>query len=130
MVSDPTPCHLHQLRIEEIHDRRVEGPTIRITLDGGAVVGLFHLTESAATGPVGSLQRDLAWNPGCSAGDGVRHSGKALNAVRHRHRELRRRLQAKKTTSAKRLRLLGLRARGQEEPARPGRLHLYVVRLR
>ncbi|MFC6560394.1 RNA-guided endonuclease InsQ/TnpB family protein [Nonomuraea cavernae] len=36
-------------------------------------------------------------------GDGVRHSGKTLNAVRHRHRELRRRLQAKQTKSARRL---------------------------
>ncbi|MFI6710041.1 RNA-guided endonuclease InsQ/TnpB family protein [Nonomuraea sp. NPDC050478] len=38
-----------------------------------------------------------------STGAGVRHSGKTLNAVRHRHRELRRRLQAKQTKSAKRL---------------------------
>ncbi|GGO73268.1 transposase [Nonomuraea cavernae] len=38
-----------------------------------------------------------------STGDGVRHSGKTLNAVRHRHRELRRRLQTKQTKSAKRL---------------------------
>ncbi|WP_169729384.1 RNA-guided endonuclease InsQ/TnpB family protein [Thermoactinospora rubra] len=35
--------------------------------------------------------------------DGVKHAGKALNAVRHRNRELRRRLQAKQTKSAKRL---------------------------
>ncbi|MBB4943029.1 IS605 OrfB family transposase [Streptosporangium album] len=35
--------------------------------------------------------------------DGAHHSGKGLNAVRHRHRELRRRLQAKATKSAKRL---------------------------
>ncbi|MFC6558971.1 RNA-guided endonuclease InsQ/TnpB family protein [Nonomuraea cavernae] len=44
-------------------------------------------------------------------GDGVRHSGKTLNAVRHRHRELRRRLQAKATKSAKRL----LRKRRRKE---------------
>ncbi|MEV4524989.1 transposase [Streptosporangium sp. NPDC049304] len=35
--------------------------------------------------------------------DGTRHCGKALNAVRHRQRELRRRLQSKRTKSAKRL---------------------------
>jgi putative transposase len=35
--------------------------------------------------------------------DGARHCGRALNAVRHRRRELRRRLQAKRTKSAKRL---------------------------
>jgi putative transposase len=35
--------------------------------------------------------------------DGVKHAGKGLNAVRHRNRELRRRLQAKQTKSAKRL---------------------------
>nr|WP_310713801.1 transposase [Nonomuraea sp. 3-1Str] len=34
---------------------------------------------------------------------GSRHCGKGLNAVRHRQRELRRRLQAKRTKSAKRL---------------------------
>ena len=35
--------------------------------------------------------------------DGARHTGKGLNAVRHRNRELRRHLQAKRTKSAKRL---------------------------
>ncbi|WP_442945815.1 RNA-guided endonuclease InsQ/TnpB family protein [Nonomuraea sp. LPB2021202275-12-8] len=44
-----------------------------------------------------------ATSTGAATGGGVRYSGKALNAVRHRHRELRRRLQAKKTKSAKRL---------------------------
>ncbi len=43
--------------------------------------------------------------------DGTRYSGKRLNAVRHRNRELRRRLQAKQTTSAKRL----LKARRRKE---------------
>ncbi|MEU6721420.1 transposase [Nonomuraea sp. NPDC046802] len=38
-----------------------------------------------------------------TAGDGVRYSGKGLNAVRHRNRELRRRLQTKRTKSARRL---------------------------
>ncbi|WP_189129062.1 RNA-guided endonuclease InsQ/TnpB family protein, partial [Nonomuraea cavernae] len=48
---------------------------------------------------------------GTGTGDGVRHSGKTLNAVRHRHRELRRRLQAKQTKSARRL----LRKRRRKE---------------
>jgi IS605 OrfB family transposase len=44
-------------------------------------------------------------------GDGKRHSGKHLNAVRHRNRELRRRLQSKRTKSAERL----LKARRRKE---------------
>ncbi|MFB9678586.1 RNA-guided endonuclease InsQ/TnpB family protein [Streptosporangium vulgare] len=43
--------------------------------------------------------------------DGTRYCGKHLNAVRHRNRELRRRLQARQTKSAKRL----LRARRRKE---------------
>ncbi|WP_343967838.1 transposase, partial [Streptosporangium amethystogenes] len=46
-----------------------------------------------------------------TTGDGERHSGRHLNAVRHRNRELRRRLQTKQTKSAKRL----LKARRRKE---------------
>ncbi|MEO3793220.1 transposase [Nonomuraea sp. B10E15] len=53
--------------------------------------------------PDGFLGTDLGIANIATTSDGVRHSGKVLNAVQHRHRELRRRLQAKKTKSAKRL---------------------------
>ncbi|MEV0424880.1 RNA-guided endonuclease TnpB family protein, partial [Streptosporangium canum] len=53
--------------------------------------------------PDGFLGVDLGIANIATTGDGARHSGKGLNAVRHRHRELRRRLQAKATKSAKRL---------------------------
>ncbi|MEU7853843.1 transposase [Nonomuraea sp. NPDC049141] len=53
--------------------------------------------------PDGFVGVDLGIADIATTSDGVHHSGKGLNAVRHRHRELRRRLQAKKTKSAKRL---------------------------
>ncbi|MGW0593192.1 transposase, partial [Streptosporangium sp. NPDC002607] len=53
--------------------------------------------------PDGFLGVDLGIANLATTSGGVRHSGKGLNAVRHRHRELRRRLQAKQTKSAKRL---------------------------
>ncbi|WP_037969260.1 RNA-guided endonuclease InsQ/TnpB family protein [Streptosporangium amethystogenes] len=53
--------------------------------------------------PNGFLGVDLGIANIATTSGGGRHSGKGLNAVRHRHRELRRRLQAKQTKSAKRL---------------------------
>ncbi|MFG1690172.1 RNA-guided endonuclease InsQ/TnpB family protein [Nonomuraea sp. NPDC049269] len=53
--------------------------------------------------PTAFLGVDLGIANIATTSDGVHHSGKGLNAVRHRHRELRRRLQAKQTKSAKRL---------------------------
>ncbi|MFJ2032262.1 RNA-guided endonuclease InsQ/TnpB family protein [Streptosporangium sp. NPDC087985] len=53
--------------------------------------------------PDGFLGVDLGIANLATTSDGAHHSGKGLNAVRHRHRELRRRLQAKATKSAKRL---------------------------
>ncbi|WP_328808922.1 RNA-guided endonuclease InsQ/TnpB family protein [Nonomuraea montanisoli] len=55
------------------------------------------------TVPDGFVGVDLGIANLATTSEGVRHSGKGLNAVRHRHRELRRRLQAKRTKSAKRL---------------------------
>ncbi|MFI7154730.1 RNA-guided endonuclease InsQ/TnpB family protein [Nonomuraea sp. NPDC050022] len=53
--------------------------------------------------PDGFVGVDLGIANIATTSDGVRHCGKGLNAVRHRHRRLRRRLQAKQTKSAKRL---------------------------
>ncbi|MGN9845684.1 RNA-guided endonuclease InsQ/TnpB family protein [Nonomuraea sp. H19] len=67
----------------------------------------LHATVEVAdvpiTAPEGFLGVDLGIANIATLSDGIRHSGKALNAVRHRHRELRRRLQARATKSAKRL---------------------------
>jgi putative transposase len=67
----------------------------------------LHATVEVAdvpiTAPDAFLGVDLGIANIATISDGVRHSGKGVNAVRHRHRELRRRLQAKATKSAKRL---------------------------
>ncbi|WP_328589744.1 RNA-guided endonuclease InsQ/TnpB family protein [Nonomuraea aridisoli] len=55
------------------------------------------------TEPDAFLGVDLGIANIATTSDGVKHAGNALNAVRHRNRELRRRLQAKRTTSARRL---------------------------
>ncbi|MGP3932379.1 RNA-guided endonuclease InsQ/TnpB family protein [Nonomuraea sp. KM88] len=62
-----------------------------------------ELPEKPVTAPDGFLGVDLGIANIATTCDGIRHSGKGLNAVRHRNRELRRRLQAKATKSAKRL---------------------------
>lgn len=59
--------------------------------------------DTDVTEPDAFLGVDLGIANIATTDDGTRHSGKALNAVRHRNRELRRRLQAKQTKSAKRL---------------------------
>ncbi|WP_433519846.1 RNA-guided endonuclease InsQ/TnpB family protein [Nonomuraea sp. CA-143628] len=61
------------------------------------------LPDRPVTVPDGFLGVDLGIVNIATTSDGTRHCGKALNAIRHRRRELRRRLQAKGTKSAKRL---------------------------
>ena len=67
----------------------------------------LHATVEIADAPIAApdsfLGVDLGITNLATTSDGVRHSGKGLNAVRRRHRQLRRRLQAKATKSAKRL---------------------------
>ncbi|MEU3165433.1 transposase [Streptosporangium sp. NPDC006930] len=71
--------------------------------------GLWLLTATCdvpdvdVTEPDAFLGVDLGIANIATTSDGTRHCGKHLNAVRHRNRELRRRLQAKQTKSAKRL---------------------------
>ncbi|OUC75677.1 RNA-guided endonuclease InsQ/TnpB family protein, partial [Streptosporangium minutum] len=67
------------------------------------LIATCDLLDVPVIGPDGFLGVDLGIANLATTSGGVRHSGKALNAVRHRHRELRRRLQRKNTTSAKRL---------------------------
>jgi putative transposase len=67
------------------------------------LIATCDLLDVPVIDPDGFLGVDLGIANTATTGDGVRHSGKALNAVRHRHRELRRRLQRKNTKSAKRL---------------------------
>ncbi|MEO3863590.1 transposase [Acrocarpospora sp. B8E8] len=62
-----------------------------------------ELPEVPTVEPDGFLGVDLGIANIATTSDGIRHSGKALNAVRHRNRELRSRLQKKNTKSAKRL---------------------------
>ncbi|MFC0552417.1 RNA-guided endonuclease InsQ/TnpB family protein [Planotetraspora thailandica] len=62
-----------------------------------------EVADVSITAPDGFLGVDLGIANIATISDGVRHSGKGVNAVRHRHRELRRRLQAKATRSARRL---------------------------
>ncbi|TDE55690.1 transposase, partial [Nonomuraea mesophila] len=61
------------------------------------------LPDRPVTVPDGFLGVDLGIANIATTSTGTRHCGKGLNAVRHRNRELRRRLQAKQTKSAKRL---------------------------
>ncbi|MET8054824.1 transposase [Streptosporangium sp. NPDC005286] len=67
------------------------------------LIATCDLPDVPVRTPDGFLGVDLGIANIATTSGGVRHSGKALNAVRHRHRELRRRLQAKQTKSAKRL---------------------------
>ncbi|OUC92779.1 transposase [Streptosporangium minutum] len=67
------------------------------------LIATCDIPDRPVAAPDGFLGVDLGIANLATTSGGVRHSGKGLNAVRHRHRELRRRLQAKQTTSAKRL---------------------------
>ncbi|MFF0312050.1 RNA-guided endonuclease InsQ/TnpB family protein [Streptosporangium sp. NPDC004379] len=62
-----------------------------------------EVSDAPINAPDGFCGVDLGIANIATTSDGIRHSGKHLNAVRHRNRELRRRLQAKATKSAKRL---------------------------
>ncbi|MEO3803960.1 transposase [Nonomuraea sp. B1E8] len=63
----------------------------------------IEVPDVPAAAPEGFLGVDLGIANIATTSDGVRRSGRGLNAVRHRHRALRRRLQARATKSAKRL---------------------------
>ncbi|MEV4245943.1 transposase [Streptosporangium canum] len=75
------------------------------------LIATCDIPDRPVATPDGFLGVDLGIANLATTSGGVRHSGKGLNAVRHRHRELRRRLQAKQTKSAKRL----LRKRRRKE---------------
>ncbi len=70
-----------------------------------------EVPEEEIFDPHGFLGVDLGIANIATLSDGTVFAGKGLNAVRHRHRELRRRLQAKNTKSAKRL----LKRRSRQE---------------
>ncbi|MBB4943600.1 IS605 OrfB family transposase [Streptosporangium album] len=67
------------------------------------LIATCDLPDVPVTDPDGFLGVDLGIADIATTDDGTHHSGKGLNAVRHRDRELRRRLQRKNTKSAKRL---------------------------
>ncbi|QFY07278.1 IS200/IS605 family element transposase accessory protein TnpB [Nonomuraea phyllanthi] len=67
------------------------------------LIATCDVPDTDVTDPDGFLGVDLGIANIATTDDGTRHAGNALNAVRHRNRELRRRLQAKRTKSAKRL---------------------------
>ncbi|WP_344991576.1 transposase [Nonomuraea helvata] len=67
------------------------------------LIATCDLPDRPVSLPDGFLGVDLGIANIATTSTGTRHCGKALNAVRHRRRELRRRLQAKGTKSAKRL---------------------------
>ncbi|WP_442811292.1 RNA-guided endonuclease InsQ/TnpB family protein [Streptosporangium sp. NBC_01756] len=67
------------------------------------LIATCDLPDVPLTPPGGFVGVDLGIANIATTSTGARHSGKGLNAVRHRQRELRRRLQAKGTKSAKRL---------------------------
>ncbi|MFI6450817.1 RNA-guided endonuclease InsQ/TnpB family protein [Streptosporangium amethystogenes] len=75
------------------------------------LIATCDVPDVDVTEPDAFLGVDLGIANIATTGDGERHSGKHLNAVRHRNRELRRRLQSKQTKSAKRL----LKARRRKE---------------
>ncbi len=80
------------------------GESDLLTRDGmWFLIATCDLPDRPLTVPNGFVGVDLGIVNLATTSGGTRHSGKGLNAVRHRHRELRRRLQAKQTKSAKRL---------------------------
>ncbi|MBF8191086.1 transposase [Nonomuraea sp. K274] len=81
-----------------------KGESDLVARDGGwYLYATCEVPDVPVTEPEGFLGVDLGIANIATTGDGTRHSGKGLNAVRHRNRELRRRLQAKRTKSARRL---------------------------
>ncbi|MEV4753427.1 transposase, partial [Streptosporangium sp. NPDC049248] len=75
------------------------------------LIATCDVPDVDVTEPDAFLGVDLGIANIATTSDGERHSGRHLNAVRHRNRELRRRLQTKQTKSAKRL----LKARRRKE---------------
>ncbi|MEV4099792.1 transposase [Nonomuraea sp. NPDC049649] len=90
-----------QLALLAAHRR---GESDLICRDG---MWFLYATVEVADAPIavpdGFVGVDLGIANIATTSTGTRHSGKALNAVRRRNRELRRRLQAKQTRSANRL---------------------------
>ncbi|MEV4184462.1 transposase [Streptosporangium canum] len=94
-------CSKRQLAMLVAHRK---GESDLVSRDGmWFLIATCDLPEVPLTAPNGFTGVDLGIVNIATTGDGLRHSGKGLNAVRHRHRELRRRLQAKATKSAQRL---------------------------
>ncbi|WP_406311613.1 transposase [Streptosporangium sp. NBC_01639] len=67
------------------------------------LIATCDVPDVDVTEPDAFLGVDLGITNIATTSDGKRYCGKHLNAVRHRNRELRRRLQAQRTKSAKRL---------------------------
>lgn len=89
-----------QLKILAAHRR---GESDLVYRDGmWFLIATCDLPDVPITAPDGFVGVDLGIANIATTSTGVRHCGKGLNAVRHRNRELRRRLQAKRTKSAKR----------------------------
>jgi putative transposase len=81
---------------------RRKGETDLIHRDGmWLLYATCEFPDVAVTEPNGFVGVDLGIANIATTSDGTRHSGKGLNAVRHRNRELRRRLQAKATKATK-----------------------------
>ncbi|MEV6159110.1 transposase [Nonomuraea sp. NPDC052129] len=93
--------------------RRRKGESDLLYRDGcWFLIATCELPDVPTADPVGGFVGvDVGIANIATTSDGVRHSGATLNAHRHRQRQLRRRLQAKDTKSAKRL----LKARRRKE---------------
>ncbi|WP_055480334.1 RNA-guided endonuclease InsQ/TnpB family protein [Sphaerimonospora mesophila] len=81
-----------------------KGESDLVTRDGmWFLIATCEVPDPPVATPDGFVGVDLGIANIATTSDGKRHSGRGLNAVRHRQRELRARLQAKGTKSAKRL---------------------------
>lgn len=86
-------CSDQQLAMLAAHRK---GESDLVSRDGGwFLIATCDLPDVPIAEPDGFTGVDLGIVNIATTSDGLRHSGKGLNAVRHRHRELRRRLQAK-----------------------------------
>ncbi|MCG5214174.1 RNA-guided endonuclease TnpB family protein [Streptosporangium sp. KLBMP 9127] len=100
-------CSDRQLAMLSAHRR---GESDLLVRDGRwFLIATCDLPDVPVADPDGFLGVDLGianiatTATATATGEGTRHTGRGLNAVRHRNRELRRRLQAKNTKSARRL---------------------------
>ncbi|MEU8199040.1 hypothetical protein AB0C10_35190 [Microbispora amethystogenes] len=130
----PLACSAEQMKLLTEYRKGESDLVFR----GGAwyLYATCEVPEPEIYAPDGFLGVDLGIANIATTDDGTTYAGKHLNQVRSRNRRLRSRLQGKGTKSAKRLlrKLSGREARVrphlEEQPARPGHLHLHVVRLR